>query len=230
MGTYRAPQQIIDTGYQEANKQIAFNVNKYDQLYEKRREEQKVQMEKNAKLKEKQDLDKVNAYNKFDDELRRVRPAGGYLDNITPFADNLANEYANLYGKTDSESLRRMKQIMAMPTKLAEGQGAMRAIDTKYGSSLEMEDGAANSVDMVNSSNDNLEYVSNFHDNTGLIMPQEIDGELSWGLEGRTLNNSVFVNGPLIASVAACFFNSSKRKRFFNFPGKLFENGSSCAR
>lgn len=197
MGTYRAPGQIIDKSYQVANQQLAAGINKYDKLFAIKKEEQKVQMEKNAKLKEKQELDRVNGYDKFNTELRRVRPAGGYVDNITPFADKLADEYASLYGKTDPASLKRMKQIMSIPTQIAEGQGAMRAIDTKYGKSLEAEQGSPNSVNYIRSNNDNLEYVINYHNNTGKIIPSEIDGQMNWGLEGRTLDNSALVNGSL---------------------------------
>ena len=195
MGTYRAPGQVIDNSYQVANQQVAAGINKYDKLFAIRKEEQKVQMEKNAKLQEKQELDRVNGYNKFNTELRRVRPDGGFIDNTTPFVDKLAGEYASLYGKTDPDSLKRMSQIMNIPVQLAEGQGAMRALDGKYSSSLTMEKGSPNSVDYTSSNNDNLEYMVNYHNNTGKITPQEINGQISWGLGGRTLNNSAFVNG-----------------------------------
>jgi hypothetical protein len=195
MGTYRAPSQIINNKYQVANQQLAENINKYDKLFAIKKEEQKVQMEKNAKLQEKQDLNRVTGYDKFNAELRRVRPEGGFVDNITPFADNLADEFASLYGKTDPASLKRMKQIMSIPTQIAEGQGAMRAMDTQYSASLEKEAGSPGSIDKYQTNNDNWEYVSNFHDNTGKIMPYEVNGQISWGLDDRMLDNSVFVNG-----------------------------------
>ena len=65
MGTYRAPGQIIDKSYQVANQQLAAGINKYDKLFAIKKEEQKIQMEKNAKLEEKQELDRVNGYDKF---------------------------------------------------------------------------------------------------------------------------------------------------------------------
>ena len=195
MGTYRAPSQIINKKYQVANQQLAANINKYDKLFAIKKEEQKVQMEKNAKLQEKQDLNRVTGYDKFNAELRRVRLEGGFTDNITPFADNLADEFASLYGKTDPASLKRMKQIMSIPTQIAEGQGAMRAMDTQYSASLEKEAGSPGSIDKYQTNNDNWEYVSNFHENTGEIIPYEVDGRMTWGLGDRRLDNSVFVNG-----------------------------------
>ena len=197
MGTYRAPGQVIDRSYEEANKQIAGSINKYDKLFAIKKEEQRLQMEKNEKLQEKIELNRVNGYDKFNAEVRRVTPEGGFVDNMTPFVENLADEYASLYGKTDPASLKRMNQIMSIPQQAADGQGAMSAIDQKYSKSLGLDKDAPNSVNNRLTNSENWAYVDSYHDQDGGIIPNEAGGRLQWKLGESNLNNSVFVNGAL---------------------------------
>lgn len=197
MGTYRAPGQVIDRSYEEANKQIAGSINKYDKLFAIKKEEQRLQMEKNEKLQEKIELNRVNGYDKFNAEVRRVTPEGGFVDNMTPFVENLADEYASLYGKTDPASLKRMNQIMSIPQQAADGQGAMAAIDQKYSKSLGLDKDAPNSINSRLTNHENWSYVDSYHDNDGQIIPNEVGGRLQWKLGESNLNNSVFVNGAL---------------------------------
>ena len=197
MGTYRAPGQVIDRSYDEANKQIAGSINKYDKLFAIKKEEQRLQMEKNEKLQEKIELNRVNGYDKFNAEVRRVTPEGGFVDNMTPFVENLADEYASLYGKTDPASLKRMNQIMSIPQQAADGQGAMAAIDQKYSKSLGLDKDAPNSINSRLTNSENWAYVDSYHDQDGGITPNEVGGRLQWKLGESNLNNSVFVNGAL---------------------------------
>jgi len=197
MGTYRAPGQVIDRSYEEANKQIAGSINKYDKIFAIKKEEQRLQMEKNEKLQEKLELNRVNGYDKFNAEVRRVTPKGGFVDNMTPFVENLADEYASLYGKTDPASLKRMNQIMSIPQQAADGQGAMAAIDQKYSKSLGLDKDAPNSINTRLTNHENWSYVDSYHDNDGQIIPNEVGGRLQWRLGESNLNNSVFVNGAL---------------------------------
>jgi len=197
MGTYRAPGQVIDRSYEEANKQIAGSINKYDKIFAIKKEEQRLQMEKNEKLQEKIELNRVNGYDKFNAEVRRVTPEGGFVDNMTPFVENLADEYASLYGKTDPASLKRMNQIMSIPQQAADGQGAMAAIDQKYSKSLGLDKDAPNSINTRLTNHENWSYVDSYHDNDGQIIPNEVGGRLQWKLGESNLNNSVFVNGAL---------------------------------
>ncbi|MBC8436726.1 hypothetical protein H8D85_00215 [bacterium] len=197
MGTYRAPGQVIDRSYDEANKQIAGSINKYDKLFAIKKEEQRLQMEKNEKLQEKIELNRVNGYDKFNAEVRRVTPKGGFVDNMTPFVENLADEYASLYGKTDPASLRRMNQLIGIPQQAADGQGAMAAIDLKYSKSLGLDKDAPNSINSRLTNSENWAYVDSYHDQDGGIIPNEVGGRLQWKLGESNLNNSVFVNGAL---------------------------------
>ena len=197
MGTYRAPDRLVDTSLLELNKQIAGNIDKYDELFAKRKEEQKLQMEKNEKLLREEELARANSYEKWNTELRRTRPAGGYQDHVTAWLQQLGDEYYNLSGKTDAYSLKRMGQLMSIPQQLAEGQGAMMAISKQYGASLDFAAGEAGSVSPELSNNINLKYVIDFHGRKDGIRPSEEGGRVSWNLGGYTLNNNAFVQGAL---------------------------------
>ena len=197
MGTYRAPDRLVDTSLLELNKQIAGNVDKYDELFAKRKEEQKLQMEKNEKLLREEELARANSYEKWNTELRRTRPAGGYQDHVTAWLQQLGDEYYNLSGKTDAYSLKRIGQLMSVPQQLAEGQGAMMAISKQYGASLDFAAGEAGSVSPELSNNINLKYVIDFYGKKDGIRPSEEGGRVSWNLHGNILNNNAFVQGAL---------------------------------
>ena len=197
MGTYRAPGQIIDKSLQEANKQLAWNINKYDTLFAKRKEEQRLQIEKNEKLQAEQDLLRANSYKEWQNELRRTRIPGGYQDHVTAWLRELGDEYYSLSGKTDQASLKRIGELMSIPQQLAEGQGAMQAISAKYGNSLEYAPGTANSLNKNTTSHDNLAFVTSYYNKEQKILPGEIDGQVSWHLGGKVLNNNAFVTGAL---------------------------------
>ena len=197
MGTYRAPGQIVDKSLQELNKQVAWNINKYDTLFAQRKEEQKLQIEKNEKLQAEQDLLRANSYKEWQNELRRTRIPGGYQDNVTAWLQKLGDEYYSLSGKTDQASLKRIGELMSIPQQLAEGQGAMQAISAKYGNSLEYEQGTANSLNKNTTNSDNYAFVASYYNKEQKILPGERDGQVSWHLGEKVLNNNAFVTGAL---------------------------------
>ena len=198
MGTYRAPQQLVDTSYQEANKQIAFNINKYDQLYAQRKEEQKIRMEKNAELQEKAELAKVQGFDKWNKELSQQRPEYGYGSANNKKIEEWGDEYYELSGKTDKESLKRMAELRGYPKLMAEWYGAARANDEAYTKGLEYGKDEAYGIDYTNSNHDNLLYSAAFHNQTGELTVDEAEnGELMIRLGDLTQNAQTFVDGSM---------------------------------
>ena len=198
MGTYRAPQQLVDTSYQEANKQIAFNINKYDQLYAQRKEEQKERMEKNAELQEKAELAKVQGFDVWNKELKEQRPEYGYGSANNKKIEEWGDEYYELSGKTDKESLKRMAELRGYPKLMAEWYGAARANDEAYTKGLEYGKDEAYGIDYTNSNHDNLLYSAAFHNQTGELTVDEAEnGELMIRLGDLTQNAQTFVDGSM---------------------------------
>ena len=198
MGTYRAPGQVIDTSYQELNKQVAFNINKYDQLFAQRKQLQREQMEKNAKLKEKQDLARVAGSTKWHKELRDNKGPGGYGEANNKKISEWTDEYYNLIGKTDTESLKRINQLMGYPKILADWYGAAKANDIAYTEGLGFGKDEANGIDYVNSDHDNLLYSDAFHENPSQLEIHETEnGDIMIGLGDLRQNAQTFINGSL---------------------------------
>ncbi len=198
MGTYRAPGQVIDTSYQELNKQVAFNINKYDQLFAQRKQLQREQMEKNAKLKEKQDLARVEGSAKWHKELRDNQGPGGYGEANNKKIAEWTDEYYDLIGKTDTESLKRINQLMGYPKILADWYGAAKANDIAYTEGLGFGKDEANGIDYVNSDHDNLLYSDAFHENPSQLEIHETEnGDIMIGLGDLRQNAQTFINGSL---------------------------------
>ncbi len=198
MGTYRAPGQVIDKSYQELNKQVAFNINKYDQLFAQRKQLQREQMEKNAKLKEKQDLARVEGSAKWHKELRDNQGPGGYGEANNKKIAEWTDEYYDLIGKTDTESLKRINQLMGYPKILADWYGAAKANDIAYTEGLGFGKDEANGIDYVNSDHDNLLYSDAFHENPSQLEIHETEnGDIMIGLGDLRQNAQTFINGSL---------------------------------
>ena len=198
MGTYRAPGQVIDKSYQELNKQVAFNINKYDQLFAQRKQLQREQMEKNAKLREKQDLARVEGSAKWHKELRDNKGPGGYGEANNKKISEWTDEYYDLIGKTDTDSLKRINQLMGYPKILADWYGAAKANDIAYTKGLGFGKDEANGIDYINSDHDNLLYSEAFHENQGQLEIHESEyGDIMIGLGGLRQNAQTFINGSL---------------------------------
>jgi len=83
MGTYRQPGRVVDTSLNQANKQVAAGINKFDALFAKRKEERKIEAAKNDALLKEQQLQKAQGYGKWQENLASVRPEGGiFVDKL----------------------------------------------------------------------------------------------------------------------------------------------------
>ena len=199
MGTYRAPAPAVDTTFNQLNKIVGESINKFDLLFAEKKKEQKIQMEKNAKIKEKNDLDRANSYANWNKELRRVTPATGFSDENTQQLERWSEEYYSLSGKTDLYSLRRMAQLMSLPGQIANGTGAMTAINKRYTAGKNITGTGAKTIDYNNSDAVNLDFMAAYNDvNTrGNIHTREVGGKIYYELGDQTLDNSAFVEGAL---------------------------------
>jgi len=199
MGTYRQPGRVVDTSLNQANKQVAAGINKFDALFAKRKEERKIEAAKNDALLKEQQLQKAQGYGKWQENLASVRPEGGYGDeNIRRQIDDWGEEYYSLVGRTDPQSLKRMGQLMSLPKQIAEYKGAMTEGLKGYETAVGIQDGAPGSVDPWNSSNMGLEYYKEAYNNNGEnFVPGETDGVFTVGLGDHTMNGSAFVRGSL---------------------------------
>lgn len=199
MGTYRQPGRVVDTSLNQANQIIGAGINKFDALFEKRKQERALEAEKNAELLKEQQLLKAQGWEKWEKELRESRPEGGYNDeNIRNSIDNWGEEYYSLIGRTDQEALKRMGQLMSLPKQIAEYKGAMGEVVKNYEAAQSFEQGAPGSIDPYNSSQLGLAYVQDAYNNGGRnLMPTEENGVLMVGLGDNKMNASNFVNGSI---------------------------------
>ena len=198
MGSYRSPERIINRSGEMVNQQVNSLFNEMNSYF-------KTKQLENEKIKQKNKLNKLKGRKEWQTKLSQTTPEQGFSKEMMRQLRDWGDEYYSLYGKTDSESLRRLDQLLTYPEQLAKTQGVISANMPAYDKAVSMSD--PNGPDAVNyntSWSDGLNILADVRDNNGANFTiQEVfgdDGEadLVWSFPDAEGNTKQVNNGELV--------------------------------
>ena len=198
MGSYRSPERIINRSGEMVNQQVNSLFNEMNSYF-------KTKQLENEKIKQKNELNKLKGRKEWQTKLSQTTPEQGFSKEMMRQLRDWGDEYYSLYGKTDSESLRRLDQLLTYPEQLAKTQGVISANMPAYDKAVSMSD--PNGPDAVNyntSWSDGLNILADVRDNNGANFTiQEVfgdDGEadLVWSFPDAEGNTKQVNNGELV--------------------------------